>query len=158
MTDTAFASFFFVPTISSLCMNPSMTAAAKRHQIAPVMCTAFRKWFLMMNSFNGSDDSFLKAHLTEGVGLDVGIPDAFPGSAVPTAYSRVPVVLLVVAVVLLRMFFTETVLRQLGTTRMAAWVLWLSRHTHYLLQLKAEDVPHLLRVGNSSVWHHYLRA
>ena len=82
----------------------------------------------MMHLIHRDDDATAEALLAEGVGADIAITDAFPSPSVTAAYSRVSVVLLVIAVMQLGVFLTESVLCQLGTAGVSAWVFWFSWH------------------------------
>ena len=79
------------------------------------MSTSFREGQLVVDLFGGCQLSILLAQLTQWVGFCVAVTDALPCSAVPTAYSRVTVVLLVALGFLLCVFLTEPSVGQLGT-------------------------------------------
>ncbi len=85
-----------------------MAGLAQRYKIALIMCAALRQRQLVMYLLHGYKDSFLLALLTERVSAGVAVTDTFPRSAVPTAYSRVTVVLLVATALLLLMLLTKS--------------------------------------------------
>ena len=75
------------------------------------MGTTFRQWFLMVNFIYWDDNSFLKAQLTEWMGLNIAVTDSFPSSSVPAAYNFISAILLVGTVGLLLMFLTVPTVR-----------------------------------------------
>lgn len=117
-----------VPSVTSLGMNPCMTAMAQRDQVASVVCSSLCKRNLVVNFFHRNNHTLLVAQFTERMCLDIRITDAFPGTSVPSLHCRVSSILLIRLVVLLGVFLTETVLRQLWTAGIMTWVFWFSWH------------------------------
>lgn len=106
---------FFIPPVAPLRMNPCMAGLAQRHKVCLVMGTAFCQWQPVVYLLHRPQQSFLPALLTERVLCGVAVTDTLPRPPIPTAYSRVTVVLLVAAVLLLPMLLTEPSLCQLWT-------------------------------------------
>lgn len=102
-----------VPPITTLCMNPCMARLTQRHKVSLVMRPALRQWQLVVYLLNRTQNTFLVTLLTERVLCSVAVTDSFPCPPVPTAYSRVTVVLLVAAVLLFLMLLTKASLCQL---------------------------------------------
>jgi len=75
------------------------------------MCSTFRKRYFVMHLFGRHKQSLFKTLLAQRVLLHITISDSFPSSAVPTAYSRVSVVLLVALCFLLCVFLAEPPVR-----------------------------------------------
>ena len=71
------------------------------------MISTFRKRFDVMHFFYRNNDSSLKALLTKWMLFNIVISYSFPYSSVPTAYSRIPVILLVAFVLLSFMLLAE---------------------------------------------------
>jgi hypothetical protein len=92
----------------------------------------------MVNLFHRHENSIRIATLTERMLLHIGITNPFPRSSVSTVYSRISVILLVVLVIELCVFFTETVFCQLRASRIVTWMFWLAWHSKHLL-------PYILR-------------
>ena len=74
-----------------------MTALAKTHEVAPIMCTSTRHWQDVMHLIHGSDDALLVAPLTKWMRLHVAVSDAFPCSAVLLFAVRITTVLFVLS-------------------------------------------------------------
>ena len=121
---TVFISFFccVVPPVTTLRMDASMTAFAQRNEIVSVVRTALCKRQLVMDFLDWNDDAPAETLLTEGMGLNIAGTDPRPRSAVPTAYSRVTAILLVVFIRLFSVFLAVPVMCQLSTSRPMAWV------------------------------------
>lgn len=81
-----------------------------------------------MDLLHWDEHSLLVAQLTKRMHLNIRSSDAFPGTSVPSLDRRVPSILFVGLVVLLRMLLTETILRQLRTAGVMTWVFWFSWH------------------------------
>ena len=62
----------------------------------------------MMDFIYLHNDSVLIALFTERMCFNIAVSDSFPSSAVPTAYSRITVVLLVAGILLFLMLLTVT--------------------------------------------------
>ena len=142
-----------VPSVTTLRMDASMTAFAQRNEIVSVVRTAFGKRQLVMDFLDRNDDAPAEALLTEGMGLNIAGTDPRPRSAVPTAYSRVTAILLVVFIGLFGVFLTVPVMCQLSASRPMAWVGRLIWHSQHLFQFESEDIPYLFCVRGLSIWH-----
>lgn len=70
------------------------------------MRTAFGKRYDVMHLLDRYDDPTLEAFLAERMLLCIGSTDTAPSPSVPTAYSRIPVVLLVASIFFFLMFLT----------------------------------------------------
>ena len=97
------------------------------------MRPAFGQRFLMVYFLNRYKKPFLIALLTEWVRLYIAVTDSFPRPPVPTAYSRVPAILLVASVHKLCMFLTEPPVRKFRTAWIRTRPLWFPRHQLPLL-------------------------
>lgn len=97
------------------------------------MHPAFGQRFLMVYFLNRYKKPFLIALLTEWVRLYIAVTDSFPRPPVPTAYSRVPAILLVASVHKLCMFLTEPPVRKFRTAWIRTRPLWFPRHQLHLL-------------------------
>ena len=86
-----------------------------------------------MHLFGGGQPAIPLAQLTQRMLLDVPVADALPGAAIPAAYSRVTVVLLVAFVFLFLMFLAEPTVRKIGTAGERTRSLWFSWHPFHLL-------------------------
>ena len=95
----------------------------------------------MVDLLHWDEHSLLVAQLTKRMHLNIRISDAFPGTSVPSLDHRVPSVLLVGLVILLRMLLTETILRQLRTAGIGAWSFGSSGHGFLRIN---EELPPLL--------------
>ena len=67
-----------------------------------------------MHLFGGGQSAIPLAQLTQRMLLDVPVTDALPGAAIPAAYSRVTVVLLVAFGFCFGVLLAEPAVRQLG--------------------------------------------
>ena len=105
------------------------------------MRPAFGQRFLMVYFLNRHKNSFPIALLTERVRLYIAVADSFPRPAIPTAYSRVPAILLVVFVHKLRVFLTEPPVRKFRTAGVGTRPLWFSWHQLHLLFWHKESHP-----------------
>ena len=81
-----------------------------------------------MHLFGGGQSAFLLTQLAQRVLLDVPVADALPGAAIPAAYSRVTVVLLVAFGFRLGVLLAEPAVCQLGTAGVRTGALGLCRH------------------------------
>lgn len=124
-----------MPAITTLRMYTAVAALAQRDQIIPRMCTALRKRYDVMHLLDRHDNPTLETFLAERMLLHVGRSDSRPGSPVPTAYSRISVVLLVACVLLFLMFLAVPSVSQVGTPRPRTWSLRLIRHSFHLLPI-----------------------
>ena len=106
---------FFIPPVSALRMNPCMAGLAQRHKVCLVMRPALCQRQLVVYLLHRPQHTFIPALLTERMLCGVTVTDSLPCPPIPTAYSRVTVVLLVAAVLLLPMLLTKAPLCQLRT-------------------------------------------
>ena len=81
-----------------------------------------------MHLFGGGQPTIPLAQLTQRMLLDVPVADALPGAAIPAAYSRVTVVLLVAFGLRLGVLLAEPAVRQLGTAGIRTGALGLCGH------------------------------
>ena len=70
----------------------------------------------MMHLFDRGKPAVFETQLAQRMLLDVPVADALPGAAIPTAYSRVTVVLLVAFGFHLGVLLAEPAIRQLGAS------------------------------------------
>ena len=75
---------------------------------------------------------FPVTQFTERVCLYIAVTDSFPRPPVPTAYSRVPAILLVASVHKLCMFLTEPPVRKFRTAGIRTRPLWFPWHLLHL--------------------------
>ena len=107
-----------MPAVTTLRMYTAVAALAQRDQVISRMRTALGKRYDMMHFLNRNYDPTLEALLTERMLLCIGSTDAAPSPSVPTAYSRIPVVLLVAGIFFFLVFLAEPSVCQVGTARM----------------------------------------
>lgn len=82
----------------------------------------------MMNFLYRTQDPMLQTLLTQRVLRYIAITNTFPNPAVSTAYSLIPVVLLVAAVLHSLVFLAEPSFRQPGASRVRTGTLWFPWH------------------------------
>lgn len=88
-----------MPSISSLCMNSTVAALAKGDQVVLIIGATFCKRKYVMHFLHRNQYPFLKAELTEGMLLHIGIADDFPVLSVPALCRRtITTVLLILCV------------------------------------------------------------
>lgn len=97
------------------------------------MRPTFGQWLLMVYFLDRHKNPFPIALLTERVRLYITVTDSFPCTPVPTAYSRVPAILLVAFVHKLRVFLTEPPVCMFRTAGIRTRPLWFPRHQLHLL-------------------------
>lgn len=97
------------------------------------MRPALGQRFLMVYFLDRHKNPFPIALLTERVRLYIAVTDSFPRPPVPTAYSRVPAILLVASVHKLCVFLTEPPVRKFRTAGIRTRALWFPRHQLHLL-------------------------
>ena len=88
-------------------MNPCMAGLAQRHEVSLVMRPALCQRQPVVYRLHRSQQPLLLALFAEWVLCGVAVTDSFPHPPVPTAYSRVTVVLLVAMVLLSPILVTE---------------------------------------------------
>lgn len=115
------------------------------------MRSAFGQWLLMVYFLDRHKNPFLIALLTERVRLYIAVTDSFPRPPVPTAYSRVPAILLVASVHKLCVFLTEPPVRKFRTARVGTRPLWFPRHQLHLL-LGIKKATHRISPMNGSAF------
>lgn len=125
--------FFISPTITILCMDSCMTGLTKSNQIASLVGSAFRQRNLMVHFLCFHKDSFVITDFTKRMFAYIFVSDTFPSSAVPTAYSRISVVLLVAFVLFLFMLLTKPSLCKFWASRITARSFRFSWHLIHLL-------------------------
>ena len=109
------------------------------------MCPALGKRDLMMNFLYRTQDPMLQALLTQRVLKYIAVTNTFPSPAVSTAYSRVPVVLLVAAVLYSLVFLAKTFLPSAWGIRgknRDALVSLASRHLLWTKRKPPQDCSH----------------
>lgn len=120
-------------------------------------CYFFCQRQLVVYFFHRPQQPLPLALLAEGMLCGITVTDSFPCPPVPTAYSRVAVVLLIAAVLLLPMLLTKPPLCQLGTAGEGTRSLRFPWHLPHLRGLnryfptaplhKLWDSPHRLSTG-----------
>lgn len=96
-----------VPSVTALGMDPCMTLLAQGNEVTPVMRSTLGQRFLVVYLFGLHQDSLGIALLTERVLCCIAVTDSLPCPSIPTAYSRISVVLLVAFVLLFLMLLAE---------------------------------------------------
>jgi hypothetical protein len=86
-----------------------VTRSTKCHQIRVFIGATLREWLDVVNFCCSSGLVLAQAFLTNRIGSDEPIANAFPGPAIPFLNSRVTVVLLIAFGFLLGMIFTKTI-------------------------------------------------
>ena len=122
------SAFLCVPAVTTLGMDSGVAGLTQGDKIVSCVCAAFRERHLVMNLLGGGQSAFPLAQLAQRVLLDVPVTDAFPGAAIPAAYSRVTVVLLVAFGFRLGVLLAESAIRQLGTAGVRTGALGFCRH------------------------------
>ena len=123
-----------MPPVTALRMNPCMARLAQRHKVSLVMRAALCQRQLVVYLLHRMQHALLVALLTERVLCGVAVTDSLPGTPIPTAYSRVTVVLLVAAVLLFLMLLTEPPVRQLRASGEGTRPLRFPWHLPHLLR------------------------
>lgn len=117
-----------MPAVATFRMDFRMTGLTQGDKITLLVCSALGQRQLVMHLFYRTKQAFPVALLTERVLGYIAVTDSFPRPAIPTAYSRVPVVLLVALVLLPLVFLTEPSLCQVGAAWKRTGALWFSWH------------------------------
>ena len=107
-----------MPAISTLRMNTAVAAPAQREQVLPCMSPALGERHDVMHLLDRDNEPTLETLLTERMFLHIARTDTAPSPPVPTAYSRIPVILFVACVFLFLMFLAVPSVRQVRTARM----------------------------------------
>lgn len=116
-----------MPAVSTLRMDAAVAALAQRDQVLPHMSPSLGERHNVMHLLDRHDDPTPETLLTERRLLHIACADTAPSPSVPTAYSRIPVILLVACVLLFLMFPAVPSVRQVRTTRMGTrpcWFIW----------------------------------
>ena len=92
------------------------------------MCPVLGKRNLMMNFLYRAQNPMFQALLTQSVPKYIALTDAFPSPAVSTAYNRVPVVLLVAAVLYSLVFLAKPSFRRPRASGVRTGTLWFPWH------------------------------
>lgn len=117
-----------MPAVTTLCMDTAVAAFAQRYKVIPRMRTALGQRHDVMHLLNWHDNPTPEAFLAERIFLHITCADTAPCSSIPTAYSRIPVILFVACVFLFLMFLAVPSVRQVRTARMGTRPLWFVRH------------------------------
>ena len=96
-----------MPAIPALGVDSGVTGFTEGNEVVPCVCATLGKRYLVMHLLSGSQPAIPLAQLAQRVLLDVPVADALPGAAIPTAYSRITVILLVAFVLLFLMLLAE---------------------------------------------------
>ena len=123
-----------MPAVSILRMDLRMAGPAQGDQVAPLMGAALRQRQLMVDLLGLHIPPFLQALLTQRMLRCVFIADPFPCPPVSAAYSRIPAVLLVAAVLFFLVFLTKPSLRQVRASRPRTWPFRFPRQYSHLLR------------------------
>lgn len=134
--EPAHDNLMLIPSVPTLRMNPGMARLTQRHKVSLVMRPALCQWQPMVYFLNRTQHALLVTLFTERVLGSVTVTDSLPRSAVPTAYSRVTVVLLVAAVFLLLMLLTKAPFCQLRASGKGTRPLRFPWHLTHLLMAK----------------------
>ena len=89
------SAFLRMPAIPALGVDSGVTGFTEGNEVVACVCAALRERYLVMHRFGGGQPAIPLAQFTQRMLLDVPVADALPGAAIPAAYSRVTVVLLV---------------------------------------------------------------
>ena len=109
-----------MPAITALCVDSGVTRLTERHKIALLMGTALGERELVVYFLRRGESPGFETLLTQWVRRYVAVAYSFPCSAVPTAYSRVAVVLLVAFGLQLGVFLAEPAIGQPGASGVRA--------------------------------------
>ena len=127
--------FFYSPTVTILCMDSCMTGLTKSNQIASLVGSTFGQRNLMVYFLCFHKNSLAITNFTKRMFAYIFVSNTFPSSAVPTAYSRISVVLLVAFVLFLLVFLTKSSFRKLWASWITARSFRFSWHLVHLLIL-----------------------
>ena len=96
-----------MPSVSSLCMNSIVAALAKGDQVVLIIGTPLCKQKYVMHFLHRNRYPFLKAKLTEGMLLHIGIADDLPVPSVsPLCRSAITTILFILRVPFLLMLLS----------------------------------------------------
>ena len=123
-----------MPAVSVLCVDLCVAGPAQGNQVAPLMGAALRQRQLMVDLLGLHIPPCLQALLTQRMLRCVLIADPFPCPSISAAYSRIPAVLLVAAVLFFLVFLTKPSLRQVRASRPGTWPLRFPRQYFHLLR------------------------
>ena len=105
-----------MPAVAALGVDSGVAGFTEGNEVVPRVGSAFSQRLLVVDLLGGGQPAFLLAQLAQRVLLDVPVADALPGAAIPTAYSRVTVVLLVAFGFRFGVLLAEPAIRQLGAS------------------------------------------
>ena len=88
-------------------MDPRVAGFAQGDEVLSIMRSTIGQRDFMVDFLGRNQDTFGLAQLAHGMRLHIAVADSFPCASVPTAYSRVAVVLLIALGFQLGVFFTE---------------------------------------------------
>ena len=125
-----------MPAVTTLGMNPRMAALAKCNEVAPVVGSTLRQRSPVMHFLRSYQNSLFITQFTERMTLHITVTDTFPSPSIPTAYSRISVILLVAFILFFRMLLTEPSFGQLRTTWVRTWPLRSSWHHFTFLPIE----------------------
>ena len=97
-----------------------------------------------MDLFHRSDLSFLQTHLTQRMLSGICRPDPLPLSPVTLSCCRIPLILLIIMADYLLVFLAVSVICQIRTSGIRAWMFRLSRHSitfHLFHQISLDGCP-----------------
>ena len=117
-----------VPTITALCMKPSMTLFTETDQIIRSVSSAFGQGLDVMHLFNRNIDPVVKALFAERVRLRVLFSDTLPLRSVASFCFGLSVIAFVSLVLGSLMFIAVPTCCQLWAAGVAARFLWFSGH------------------------------
>ena len=123
-----------MPAVSVLRMDLCVAGSAQGDQVAPLMGATLGQRQLMVDLLGLHIPSFLQALLTQRMLRRVLIADPFPSPSVSAAYSRIPTVLLVAAILFFLVFLTEPPFRQVRASRPGTRPLRFPRQYSHLLR------------------------
>ena len=105
-----------MPAVAALGVDSGVAGLAQGNEIVSRVGSAFSQRLFVVHLFGGGQSAIPQAQLTQRMLLDVPVADALPGAAIPTAYSRVTVVLLVAFGFRFGVLLAEPAIRQLGAS------------------------------------------
>ena len=117
-----------VPTITALCMKPSMTLFTETDQILCIVRSTFGQGLDVMHLFNGNIDPVIKALFAERVRLRVLFSDTLPLCSVAAFCFGLSVISLIPFIFSTLVFLAVPTVCQLRAAGIAAWFLRFSRH------------------------------
>ena len=117
-----------VPTITTLCVKPSMARTTQRNEIICIVRSAFGQRLYVMHLFNGNIDTVVKALFAERVRLRVLFSDTLPLRSVAAFCFGLSVIALVTLVLGTLMFLAIPAFSKPRAAGVSARFLWSSGH------------------------------